>query len=216
MQIGKPSYKKCSNCGKKLEFYSGPFFVHYYGLTEWSDGEKFRELPSLKETKLQRCPYCLKFYWFNQKLGLGGLNFYDYFEALLLFEKKYSKKSIIKSIFKRKCKKRLLYIRLNILRKFNDKIRLHPLEMSNYEPEIVPEKDKIIFLNNAKELIELLKDLEPNNHFLIAELYRNLGMFEDAKSELNNVNDEIKKNLLLNEINKKNRDVIIINQSRSS
>jgi hypothetical protein len=215
MQIGESSYKQCPECGKMIEFYPGPFFVHYYGLTEWSDGETFQELPSLKETNLQRCPHCNKFYWYKKKLG--GLTFYEYYEALLFFETKYSKKSLIDSIFPKldkyyQKKQNLLYIRLCILRKFNDRIRIHPLANHNIKNDPIPERDKIIFLENATNLINLLKELEPNNHLLIAELYRNLGLFEKSKNALNNVKDENIKRLLLNEINKHNRDVVIIKQ----
>ena len=146
-----------------IEFYPGPFFIHDHGLTEWSDGEVFETEPSLKKTKLQRCPYCKKFFWFSQKLG--GMSFHEYFEALLFFEMKYSKKSMIDMIFPCRNKKRLLYIRLKILRKFNDFIRIYPLAHVNYKPDQPPEKDKIIFLENAKKLIVLLKELEPKNHF---------------------------------------------------
>lgn len=210
MQIGEPSYKKCPKCGKMIEFYPGPFFVHYFGLTEWSDGETFEELPSLKQTKLQVCPHCNKFYWFKQMLG--GLSFYGYYEALLFFEKKFSKKSFINLIFSKKNKKRLLYIKLCILRTYNDRIRIHPLANPKIKSDPIPERDKTIFLENAKNLINLLNELEPDNHLLIAELYRNLGMFDESKIALNNVKDENIKNLLLNEIDKNNRDVIIIKQ----
>ncbi len=81
----------------EIEFNPGPFFVHYYGLTEWSDGETFKELPSLQETDLQKCPHCKSFYWFTQMLG--GMSFYEYYDALLFFEKKYSRRSVIDLIF---------------------------------------------------------------------------------------------------------------------
>jgi hypothetical protein len=222
MQIGESSYNQCPECGKMIEFYPGTFFVHHYGLTEWSDGETFEELPSLKNTKLQKCPHCNKFYWFDQKLG--GLSFYEYHEAALLFESKYSKKSFIDLIFpkqnklspnkQQQDKQRLLYIRLCLLRKYNDRIRIHPLGNPNIKPDPIPERDKVIFLENARSLINLLKELDPNNHLLITELYRNLGMFEESKNALNNIKDESVRHLLLNEINKHNRQVVIIKQPR--
>ncbi|MEI6265931.1 MAG: hypothetical protein WCP74_12595 [Sphingobacteriia bacterium] len=210
MQIGSPSYRKCPHCGKKIEYYSGPFFVHYHGLTEWSDGETFEELPSLKVTELQKCYFCNNFFWFRQMLG--GMHFKDYCDALIFFEKLYSKKTIIDFVFPNRNKKRLLYIRLNILRKYNDRIRIHPLSNGEKKAKPIHENDKNIFINNAIELIELLKILEPDNNFLISELYRNIGSFEESKAELNKVYDENKKRLLLREIENKNRDVIIIKQ----
>ena len=125
MQIGKPAYKKCTHCDKNIEYYPHPFFVNFYGLTEWSDGETFSEIPSLKLSKLQKCLNCNKFFWFNQMLG--GMSFYDYIEALSFFESKYSKKSLINIILSWRNKNRLLYIRLNILRSYNTRYRIHPL-----------------------------------------------------------------------------------------
>jgi hypothetical protein len=210
MQIGQPSYRKCYHCGKKSEYYSGPFFVHHYGLTEWSDGETFQEIPSLKKTELQRCCFCNNFIWFSQMLGV--MTFKDYCDALIFYENLYSKKTIISRLFSTRNKNRLLYIRLNILRSYNDRIRIHPLSNGKKESKPINENDKIIFIDNAKKLIELLRILEPDNHFLIAELYRNIGSFEDSKVEAVKICDENKKRLLLREIENKNQDVIIIKQ----
>jgi hypothetical protein len=213
MQIGRLIFRKCPHCGKNIEYSSGRFFVHYYGLTEWSDGETFEELPSLKKTELQKCHFCNNFFWFRQKLG--GMQFKEYCDALIFFEKLYSKRTIINFIFSNRNKNRLLYIRLNILRKYNDKIRVHPLSKGEKIAEPIHENDKNIFISNAIKLIELLKIFEPDNNFLISELYRNIGLFEESKAELNKVHDENKKNLLLREIENKNRDVIIIKQPKT-
>ena len=213
MQIGRLTFRRCPHCGKNIEYSSGRFFVHYYGLTEWSDGETFEELPSLKKTELQKCHFCNNFFWFKQKLG--GMQFKDYCDALIFFENLYSKKTIIDFLFPNRNKKRLLYIRLNILRKYNDKIRVHPLSKGEKISELIHENDKNIFINNAIKLIELLKIFEPDNNFLISELYRNIGLFEESKAELNKVYDVNKKNLLLKEIENKNRDVIIIKQPKT-
>jgi tetratricopeptide (TPR) repeat protein len=213
MQIGRLTFRRCPHCGKNIEYSSGRFFVQLYGLTEWSDGETFEELPSLKKTELQKCHFCNNFFWFRQKLG--GMQFKDYCDALIFFEKLYSKKTIINFLFPNRNKKRLLYIRLNILRKYNDKIRVHPLSKGEKIAEPIDENDKNIFINNANKLIELLKIFEPDNNFLISELYRNIGSFEESKAVLNKVYDVNKKNLLLKEIENKNRDVIIIKQPKT-
>ena len=213
MQIGRLTFRRCPHCGKNIEYSSGRFFVQLYGLTEWSDGETFEELPSLKKTELQKCHFCNNFFWFRQKLG--GMQFKDYCDALIFFEKLYSKKTIINFLFPNRNKKRLLYIRLNILRKYNDKIRVHPLSKGEKIAEPINENDKNIFINNANKLIELLKIFEPDNNFLISELYRNIGSFEESKAVLNKVYDVNKKNLLLKEIENKNRDVIIIKQPKT-
>lgn len=58
MQIGKSSFKLCPHCGENNPYFSGPFFINVYELTEWSDGETFQELPNLKKSQLQKCYYC--------------------------------------------------------------------------------------------------------------------------------------------------------------
>jgi hypothetical protein len=140
------------------------------------------------------------------------MTFKDYCDALIFYENLYSKKTIISRIFHKRNKKRLLYIRLNILRKYNDRIRINPLSKGEKESKPIDENDKFIFIKNANKLIELLKLLEPDNHFLIAELYRNIGSFEASKAEVDKIYDENKKRILLREIENKNRDVIIIKQ----
>lgn len=214
MQTGKLSYRKCPHCGKKREYYSGPFFVHYHGLTEWSDGEIFKEFPSLKETELQKCEFCNNFIWHRQKLG--GMEFKDYCDALYFYENLYSKRTIFSLVFPKQNKKRLLYIRLNILRRYNDRIRIHPLSEGEKVSRPINENDEIIFIDNAKKLIELLKIFKTDNHFLISELYRNIGLFEESKAEIAKIYDENKKRILLREIENMNRDVIIIKQPLTS
>ncbi|ESU22613.1 hypothetical protein FEDK69T_18690 [Flavobacterium enshiense DK69] len=208
MQIGNPSYKICPHCKHKNKFYPGPFHVKYYGLTEWSDGETFEELPNLKKTDLQKCDNCNQFYWFKKMLG--GLSFEDYVEAADYFEKKYSLITISNIIYRSINRNRLLYIRLNILRKYNDQIRKHPLANGENSKASIPNEKKEIFINNIKLLLKLLNEIEPNNHLLIAELYRNIGDFEKARTILGKIPDSISKQLLLSEIEKRNCDVIII------
>jgi hypothetical protein len=53
MQSGKINYKKCPHCQAKNEYSIGPFFVHFHGLTEWSDGKTFGAVPSFEKSKLQ-------------------------------------------------------------------------------------------------------------------------------------------------------------------
>lgn len=210
MQIGEPSYKKCPYCGQKNEYFSGPFFVNFYGLTEWSDGETFRELPSLKETKLQKCDSCNQFYWFKQKLG--GMSLEEYIQAIEYYENEFSKNTLINFINRLKNKRRLLYIRLNILRRYNDQFRVHPLSKGESIQSHKPKVYEAEFIDNAKSLIGLLTEIKPDFHFLIAELYRNIGEFEKAKEALGKLSDGDLKKLLLIEIEHKNCNVIIIKQ----
>jgi tetratricopeptide (TPR) repeat protein len=212
IQTGKPSYKKCANCGYKNECYSRSFVDHNYRLTEWSDGESFQEVPSLKKTKLHKCGSCHQFYW--NKRGLGGLSFDDYVQAAAYFEYEYSEMTLNNFINRPRNKKRLLHIRLKILQRYNDQLRI-PL-LSNGEPikKTIPIYKKEHFTNNIKLLIDLLTDTKSNDYFLIAELYRNMGNFEKAKAALDKLSQSNKKEQLLKEIELKNRDVILIKHSK--
>ena len=208
MQIGDPSYKRCPHCGVNNEYYQGPFFVKYYGLTEWSDGKTFQELPRLEKSKLQKCKSCSQYYWFTQ--NLGGMSFEDYVEAFKYFQEKYSQKTIVNIIFHFRNRRRLLYLSLKILRSYNDSIREHPLNYGARGKTAKSEDERIKFEENAKLLIPLLKAIEPNNHLLIAEVYRNLGDFKSAENEIQNIKDKTVKELILTQIQNKNRDVVII------
>jgi tetratricopeptide (TPR) repeat protein len=210
MQIRKPSYKKCPYCGHKNEYYSGPFPVYYLGLTEWSDGETFHEVPSLKKTKLQKCDSCNQFYWFKQISG--GLSFEDYVQAAAHFEYEYSEMTINNRINRLRNKKRLLYIRLNILKKYNDQIRIHPLTNGHTIKKTIPPYKKEVFTKNVKVLIDLLNDIKSNDYFLFAELYRYIGDFDKAKEALKKLRESNKKQLLLKAIELENREVITIKQ----
>ena len=213
MQIGKPSFKKCSHCGQQTAYYPGPYFLHLYEFTEWSDGETFEELPRLKNTNLQKCNLCNKFYWFTQKLG--GMSFEDYVQAAEYFENKYSIMNSINFIYKVRNKKRLIYIRTNILRKYNDQIRIHPLSKGDKTKTLITVEDKETFGNNAKILIDLLTEINSDDFFLIAELNRNIGNFEEAKRILNQLPNCNKKKLLLKEIELENCEVITVTQPRN-
>lgn len=212
MQIGNPSYKKCPNCGQQIAYYPGPYFLHLYEFTEWSDGETFEQLPNLKNTNLQKCNLCNKFYWFTQKLG--GMSFEDYVQAAEYFETKYAIRNSINFIYNLRNKKRLIYIRTNILRKYNDQIRIHPLSKGDKTKTVITVKDKETFENNAKILIDLLTEINSDDLFLIAELNRNIGNFEEAKRILNQLPNCNKKELLLNEIELENCEVITVTQPR--
>ncbi len=209
MQIGKPSYKICPHCWKINQYHRGPFFIHYFGLTVWSDGETFEELPSRIKTKLQKCHSCNKFYWFEQKLG--GMSSDDYEKAVKHYQYKYSKKSIVNLFFNRRNKRRLLYLRLKIIQSYNDAIREHPLNNSKSKKIIISESERRIFEENVKLLISLLNELKSNDHLLLSELHRYLGDFEKAKEEIDKVEDDNIKKQILGEIQAKNRDVITLN-----
>lgn len=208
MQTRKPSYKKCPNCGYKNEGYSEPSVGHNYGLTEWSDGEKFLNAPGLKKTKLQKCGSCHQFYWIKQKLC--RLSFDDYVQAAAYFEYEYSEMTLYNLINRPRNKRRLLYIRLKILQRYNDQLRIQLLSNGKPIEKTIPVYRKEQFMNNVKLLIDLLTDIKSKDLFLMAELYRYIGDFEKAKDALSKLSQSNKKEQLLEEIKLKNHDVILI------
>ena len=59
-------------------------------------------------------------------------------------------------------------------------------------------------------MIDLLTEINSEDLFLLAELHRNIGEFDKAKRILYQLPDSHKKELLLNQIEKKNCDVITV------
>jgi hypothetical protein len=217
-------------CGAISTYYPGPYFVNHYGLTKWSDGETFETLPSFKKSKLQKCDDCNQFYW-HTRTG-GGMSLEDYLAASEYFQQKFSVPSISNYILARCNKKRLLYIRLEILRQLNDSIRVHPLRRENDLSLIrdklngatradslasdigdgrrMTDEQREIFIENARLMLPLLKDVEPHNHLLISELHRNLGDFQMAQVEILKHQNVAERYLILKEIEKENPYVITL------
>lgn len=205
MQIGDPKIKICPNCGHENIYFSNGFFVHLTPLIIWSDGRKERETPNLEESLLQKCPNCKKFYWHQRKLG--GLSFTEYLDALNIYKKKY----IIKQFRCRNFRNRLIYIRFNIWRSYNNFLRPRPdLERERQMVNINQDWTNA-YIKNAKKLIKLLST-DTNNTLYIAELYRNIGDFDNAKQTIEKLQDEESKqikDLLLNEIDQKNEKTVV-------
>ena len=216
MQYFEPYFIECPSCGGKNKF--PRFSVFGYEKTEWSDGKIFKTLPSTDLSKLQMCTLCKKYYWYDSYCGINSFDFYV--EALKHFERKYSLMSFFSFInifyynydYKLKNKKDLIYIRTNIMRTYNDQFRIHPLSKGKLPKNTNTVEKKKIFIDNAKKLIKLLNEINSDDLFLRAELYRNIGDFEEASRILNQLPDSNKKELLLKEIEKRNCDVIIINE----
>ena len=191
MQIGKPSYFKCPVCKTITEFYPGPYYVHIYEFTQWSDGETFKELPEIPSANkylLHKCSHCNSYLWISS------------ISYNLTFDK-----------IKKSNDAKLFYIRHQILRTYNNYIRKYPSDIFNrYKQTISPEK-KEIFITNAKLLIEMYYKIDPTNYLMIAELYRNIGDFDSAINVLEMLPNCLNKHLLLEEIKLKNCDVIKIN-----
>ena len=213
-------FKECPHCKHRNEY---PTKVGGGGIGElgyiWSDHIDFSTRPN--HSKVQRCLLCKSFFWDDYKDDRESFQFYV--EALKYFERKYVLTNIFgfvnKFIYGREKKllnkENLIYVRTYILRSYNVQIREYQVNsISNVDApkKTKSEKDKILFVDNAKKLIHLLKQIDSKDLFLLAELYRNIGDFEEASRILNQLPDSYKKELLLKEIEKRNSDVIIINE----
>ena len=213
-------FKECSHCKHQNEY---PTKVGGGGIGEhgyiWSDHIDFLTRPN--HSKVQRCLLCKSFFWDEWKTVRESFQFHV--EALKYFERKYLLTNIFgfinKFIFGRDMKlinkESLIYVRTYILETYNDQKRefiVNSISNVDVQKNKTSEKDKKIFEDNAKKLINLLNEINSTDLFLIAELYRNIGEFDEAKRILNQLPDSYKKELLLKEIEKRNCDVIIINK----
>jgi len=83
-----------------------------------------------------------------------------------------------------KIKSRLIYIRLNILLGYNDRIW-------DNKPLFQSKEDQLKWKYNIDQLILLIETLYSDmNKLLVAELHRNIGEFDKCTELLNNITDE--------------------------
>ena len=213
-------FKECPHCKHRNEY---PTKVGGGGIGElgylWSDHIDYSTRSY--HSKVQRCLFCKSFFWDDNKTVIESFQFYV--EALKYFERKYLLTTIFgfinKFIFGREKKllnkENLIYVRTYILRSYNDQKRefiVNSISNIDVPKNKTSEMDKKIFEDNAKKLIHLLNEINSDDFFLLAELHRNIGEFDEAKRLLNQLPDSYKKELLLKEIEKRNCDVIIINE----
>ncbi|MEO7209915.1 MAG: hypothetical protein ABIY35_03130 [Chitinophagaceae bacterium] len=212
MMFGPRYIYKCTNCGKLLgrgSLLSGNTF----GAMLYSDGKSIA--PMLQEfPNLVQCKNCHTFLWLNRLVAEGEysiedkqvdpswkdadpvdfLNIDDYYLALdtLTLNKNDE-----------------IFIRTRIWWAFNDKIRNGETTFD----EDVEQRWK----ENCNQLIELLDPNDLNQNIMIAELYRNLGMFEKCSSIIHAVNkDDLNwiKELFIKECERENKYVIHLKRGR--
>lgn len=205
MQVGDSKFKKCPHCGHKNRYFVGPFYVNFYGWFIWSDGEKFSEQPRLKKDWLQICDSCKSFYWHRRNGRIGKISFDDYVRALDFYKKIYETNPLKYWLFKN----RLLYIRLAIWRSYNDYFRVYPVSMISKEQVINDDESKRVYTENARELIKLMGRKNDQNALYVAELYRNIDDFGNAKMTLERVRDrkydQVKNQMLIEITNRSSR-----------
>ena len=204
---GPPLIAKCPECGHEkslMSLLSG----NTIGAAQWSD--TYRYAPMLPQVSaIQRCPECKAYFFMNdietryadKNNGLGfsfetgTLTFPEIKEALLLLEDADLNKN------------NELTLRREFLFRYNDAFRNYSSDRNDRNPfegdRERNETDTKLHKENIKRLIPLLGN-EGDNGILVAELYREAGMFDECLIALENCtakNDFV--NGLINRIKEK-------------
>ncbi|MEW5844956.1 MAG: hypothetical protein AB1777_01685 [Bacteroidota bacterium] len=205
---------KCPNCGNLLQKGSILSGNTFYSIL-YSDGKRIGSmLPEFPE--ITKCNKCDNIFWLSKSVEIGtyelggkknskkwenadwlvSLGIDDYFKAL--------DSGIAKN------KQEELYIRQRIWYLYNDRVR-------DGQDQFVDEKDEIRWRENCFELISLLDQSDLNQKIIVAEIYRNLGDFENCIKIIQSIdNDDFNwiKDKLINECNRKNKHVIVLYNRR--
>ena len=193
MKPGPPLLAKCPECGHEkslLSLISG----NTIGAVQWSDGYSYAPmLPRV--SRIQKCPDCGSYFFmsdsetryadrddgFRYSSGTGRLTFPEIREALLLLEEADLDND------------KELTLRLEFLFRYNDAFRNYSSDRYNPNPferdTERSEADVKLHKENIKRLISLL-DNEGDNKILIADLYREAGMFGECLLTLENCSAE--------------------------
>ena len=185
MQPGIPQLVTCPYCGKEkklMTLISG----NTIGMRQWSDS--FYYAPHLpKVSNVQKCPHCGGFFMypdaqkrsddskeeFNFCLDTGHLSYPEMKQAFLLLEDSV------------KGKESEIALRIAFLHNFNEAFREYEKNSWDKDEGIANEKqrnetDFDLHRSNLNAIISLLDSSETDNAPFIAEIYRELGRFDDC------------------------------------
>lgn len=185
MNPGPPLLEKCPNCGQDKELMS-LISGNTFGTILWSDYYQYSPmLPSL--SPVQKCPHCGIYFMlsgekpryketddsqFSYCFDTGRLTFPEIKEAV----EQLTKSGINLD--------EELYLRMEAVHRFNDSFREYESGPWNKnkkeEEEIKNEEDWEFHKDNLLKMISLLDIKNPDHKPLIAELYREAGMFDEA------------------------------------
>ena len=190
---GPPLIAKCPECGNEkslMSLVSG----NTIGAVQWSDA--YRYAPMLPQiSAIQKCPECGGYFFmndietryaeydngFNYSFDTGALTFPEIKEALLRLEDAGLNKN------------NELTLRLEFLFRYNDAFRNYSSDGFGKDPfdgdRERNETDAKLHKENIKRLIPLLGN-EGDNGILVAELYREAGMFDECMIALENCTAE--------------------------
>ena len=184
MNPGPPILVKCPHCGEDKELMS-LISGNTFNSRAWSDTYRYSPmLPRL--SPVQKCPRCGTYFMlpdeklrykeddsaFNHSFDTGRLKFPEIKEALFLLEEQGLNRQ------------KEIALRLEFLYRFNDAFREY--ERRAWEEEDNPEQkernetDWKLHRDNLLKLIDLYDKRDDNLIPVIAEFYREAGMFEEA------------------------------------
>ncbi|VGO15316.1 hypothetical protein PDESU_03898 [Pontiella desulfatans] len=180
-QPGNTVIKECPQCKAELQ-QDTTLSGNTFGAKFWTDGK--REAPMLPDRpRIVKCPKCSTFVWIYDAKKLGQIesrrrnegkaenSWSNSVSTLELTEKEFLKYAESKSLSKDK----ELYVRQNAWWMVNDAVR------RNGEPITLSSEQKA----NMVSLLDVLNTEDPDQRITKAELYRELGRFEDCISMLN-------------------------------
>ena len=202
MLPGPALFYKCPKC-ERLTTKGSLLSGNTFGAILYSDGKQIA--PMLPESpEIVKCKKCRTFFWLNEENEVNCdshdadeaefLSVYDYYEA------------IDSNVYNNEDE--LQYLRVKLWWTFNDRIREN-------KDLFLKENDKEIYEQNCLDLINLLEQNNINYKIMVAELYRNLGKFDECKNILESIKDEKYnwiKGLLETECTKNNNIIIILRQ----
>jgi len=177
---------KCLECGKKVtrgSLLSG----NTGGAVYYSDGKRMASmLPEFPA--IVKCKACDLFFWLKDENQINTKHslFDDdderenYDRAKFLSASEYNE-AIRLRVFKNK--KEQIFLRIQLWRAFNDRIR-------HREDLFLAENDKEIYESNCLKLLELLDVNNIDDKIMIAELFRNLENYEKCKEILSSLDEE--------------------------
>ena len=172
---------KCPNCGSLLKnrsFVSG----NNFGAKLFSDGKQIA--PMLPDyPNLTKCKKCNSIFWLSNLEKIAKYNSWkdknaewgnaDYADFLEI-------KDLCRALEITKDKKEETIIRQLIWWTINDRVR-------NDKQIFNDESDKDLYEQNCNILLTLLSEEDFNQRIMIAELYRNLGKFEQCLAIIKNL-----------------------------
>jgi len=230
----------CPNCHSKLATYETMSY-HVNSSKVYSDGLTISFPPIPANNSILICPECNKAFWFEDAKTEGNYKeeypqAKDVHDLPFAFEDNFSLKlaqyysELLENKFAGTTEKEV-YIRNSIWQLLNNKIRSKPnsffYNLKNFtykyalknigrEKKNKSEFEKNIdfFNENLKRLISIFEAKEDDEKLLLAEMYRELGEFENAEKligEITELKDDSCYGQISKAIKKKNQNVFKIN-----